>query len=375
MGSWMRVNMQKRRYIRASSVVLWQLLLYAACATAQVVDTTITFNRGAGEILSVTKPERKIELASTIGVGFYDGKSVDVSTLPLQPTLGAEVLAYPGGWPTFLFGVHFGFTNPITSSVVAGIRQPLIVNTDGIWKLSGDLGIIFFDEAGRKEPIGVGARAALVGRSSGSIALEYRLASEFRGVLANDDAPSTSTTRWWIGLELGAAFTITSQVQSLTRKDIVRAEILPIATAEDLAELDDLASSLRVDEWLDKFWSKRDVTPNTYSNEYRDEYEKRVRIADKRFARPKKLGVSTEPGRAFVLYGEPDYIEKEGSAVDENYRFEMWVYTRRLRDVSPAVLLFEVSGSRDWHQLYSNIPGEPSGTIPRNLPPSMRKWL
>lgn len=367
--------MQKRQYIRASSVVLWQLLLLATCASAQVADTAITFKGSANSASVSPKPDRKIEGVATLGIGFYDGKSVDVSTLPLQPTLGAELLAYPGGWPTFLFGVHFGFTDPFTSSVVAGIRQPLIINSEGIWKLATDLGIVFFDEAGRKEPIGLGARAAFVGRTSGSFTLEYRLATEFRGVLANDDDPSTSTTRWWVGLEVGAAFTLTSETQAQSRKDIVRAEIMPIATAQEISELDDISSSYRVDEWLEMFWAKRDLTPKTILNEARLEYERRVKIADTRFSRPKRLGVSTDPGRALVLYGEPDFIQTESSITDESYRYEMWIYTGRLRDVSPAVILFEVNGVKDWHQLYSNIPGEISGIIPRNLPPSMAKWL
>lgn len=367
--------MQKRQYIRASSVVLWQLLLFSSLASAQGVDSTITFKGSGNDVRIAPKPQRKIEGVATLGIGFYDGISNDVSTLPLQPTLGAELLAYPGGWPTFLFGVHFGFTDPFTSSVVVGIRQPLIINPDGLWRLSTDIGAVFFDEAGRKEPIGLGARAALVARSGSSFILESRLATEFRGVLANDADPTTSTTRWWVGLELGAAFTLTSETQALSRKDIVRAEIMPIATAEEISELDDISSSYRVDEWLEMFWAKRDLTPKTITNEYRIEYERRLSIADKRFSRPKKLGVSTDPGRILVLYGEPSYVETQGSSIDENYRYEMWIYTGRLRDVSPAVILFEVSGTRDWHQVYSNIPGEISGTIPANLPAGMRKWL
>jgi GWxTD domain-containing protein len=367
--------MQKRQYIRASSVVLWQLLLFISLASAQGVDSTITFKGSGSDVRISPKLQRKIEGVATLGVGFYDGVSKDVSTLPLQPTLGAELLAYPGGWPTFLFGVHFGFTDPFTSSVVVGIRQPLIINPDGIWKLSTDIGAVFFDESGRKEPIGLGARAALVGRSSGSFTLEYRLATEFRGILANDADPTTSTTRWWVGLEVGAAFTLTSETQALSRKDIVRAEIMPIATAEEISDLDDISSSYRVDEWLEMFWAKRDLTPKTIINEARLEYERRLKRADERFSRPKKLGVSTDPGRILVLYGEPDYVETQSSSIDESYRYEMWIYTGRLRDVSPAVILFEVSGARDWHQIYSNIPGEISGTVPANLPAGMRKWL
>jgi GWxTD domain-containing protein len=212
-------------------------------------------------------------------------------------------------------------------------------------------------------------------QNSTSIPLEARLAVEFRGVLANDADPTTSTTRWWLGLETGFAFSLTSKSQDASRKDIVRAQIMPIASAEEIAELDEITSSYRVDEWLEIFWAKRDITPRTVINEARTEYERRLAIADKLFSRPKRIGVSTEPGRAMVLYGEPDYIEKENSAVDENYRYEMWVYTSRISGVSPGVILFEVSGARDWRQMYSNIPGEVSGTIPANLPARMAKWL
>lgn len=57
--------------------------------------------------------------------------------------------------------------------------------------------------------------------------------------------------------------------------------------------------------FIDLFWARRDPTPGTEQNEYKDEFERRVRAADEAFKAEKVRGALTDPGRAFILLGIP----------------------------------------------------------------------
>jgi GWxTD domain-containing protein len=64
---------------------------------------------------------------------------------------------------------------------------------------------------------------------------------------------------------------------------------------------DDKAAS----DFIDLFWARRDPTPGTEHNEYKEEFEARVRSADKAYAVRGKRGSITDMGRMFVVLGPP----------------------------------------------------------------------
>ena len=61
-------------------------------------------------------------------------------------------------------------------------------------------------------------------------------------------------------------------------------------------------------EFITAFWRRRDPSPDTPENEFRDEIERRIRYADARFAADEKRGSATDRGLVFVLLGPPSYI-------------------------------------------------------------------
>jgi GWxTD domain-containing protein len=363
-------------FIRAGFRVLCQLLLFVSVsdAFAQNPDTAVTF-KGSQLRPEPEKTKRKLECMITAGIGPYTGFNQGEYKTFLQPSVGFDFVANPGDFINLLFGAHIGLSDPLTTGVLIGVRQPFFEGYEGESKLFGDLALLIFDEAERIAPLGVGVHAAVGGRTNSFLELEYRLAGEYRGQGSASGDGTNAKPLWWIGVEAGVAFSLASSKAPFTHKDSVRAALLNIASAEEIAEFDAITSSYHVDEWLDMFWAKRDLTPDTYRNEAREEYERRVRRANERFSRPKRLGISTDPGRVLALYGNPDYIEEATSVNDESYKYYLWVYTTRVRDVAPALFLFEVSGVRDWRQAYSNVPGEPTGILPANLPATMRKWF
>jgi GWxTD domain-containing protein len=83
--------------------------------------------------------------------------------------------------------------------------------------------------------------------------------------------------------------------------------------------------SLKADgkrEYLVKFWQKRDESPETPQNEYRDRYLALVRFANDNFSAFRE-GWKTDMGRVLLLYGEPDEIERYPSSNDAR-AYQIW---------------------------------------------------
>jgi GWxTD domain-containing protein len=60
-------------------------------------------------------------------------------------------------------------------------------------------------------------------------------------------------------------------------------------------------------EFISRFWQERDPDPLTTENEFRDEFETRVRFADAHFSIGEKKGSETDRGLVFALLGPPTY--------------------------------------------------------------------
>jgi GWxTD domain-containing protein len=59
-------------------------------------------------------------------------------------------------------------------------------------------------------------------------------------------------------------------------------------------------------DFIALFWARRDPTPGTPENEFRDEFDHRVAVADIVFSRdPRLRGALSDPGRVFILLGPP----------------------------------------------------------------------
>ena len=124
------------------------------------------------------------------------------------------------------------------------------------------------------------------------------------------------------------------------------AEILPSRYAKWLNEdviyiIDDaertvflrLRNNEERDKFVEQFWSRRDPTPNTKTNEFRDEHYRRIGYANEHFASARP-GWQTDRGHIFIVYGPPDEIEsrprKRGevhsSGPSPQFTAEVWRY-------------------------------------------------
>lgn len=68
-------------------------------------------------------------------------------------------------------------------------------------------------------------------------------------------------------------------------------------------------SQVRTDEqandFIDLFWARRDPSPGTERNEFKEAFDQRVRAVDKSFAVGHKRGALTDKGRVWIVLGVP----------------------------------------------------------------------
>lgn len=120
-----------------------------------------------------------------------------------------------------------------------------------------------------------------------------------------------------------------------------------------------LAGEEQVERWLKgnreeridafhEFWDPKDPSPGTDLNELMVEYYRRADDATRRFSSPSRDGALGDQGKALMLYGEPDRVEREFPAGKP--AIEQWVYPE-------FVLLFEAtSGFGDFKLVERRTP-------------------
>lgn len=86
-----------------------------------------------------------------------------------------------------------------------------------------------------------------------------------------------------------------------------------LLTREEAAAWKTVRTDDEAKAFIALFWARRDPTPATPRNEFREEYERRVIAADRNFVGEKTRGALTERGMAFVLFGKPTKVERAGA--------------------------------------------------------------
>jgi GWxTD domain-containing protein len=91
------------------------------------------------------------------------------------------------------------------------------------------------------------------------------------------------------------------------------------------------------ENFIESFWLRRDPSPDTMENEFKEEHYRRIAYANDRF--PSGIpGWKTDRGRIYITFGPPDEIEShpsggtynrpydEGGGSTSTYPFEIWRY-------------------------------------------------
>src|SRR5262245_51921737 len=122
------------------------------------------------------------------------------------------------------------------------------------------------------------------------------------------------------------------------------------------------------EQFIESFWQRRDLTPDTVENESRDEYYERIAYANEHFASGIP-GWKTDRGRIYILHGKPDNIEshpsggtydrpiEEGGGTTSTYPFEIWRY-RYLEGMGNEISLQFVDTTMSGEYHLTIDPGE-----------------
>src|SRR5262249_1829874 len=115
-------------------------------------------------------------------------------------------------------------------------------------------------------------------------------------------------------------------------------------------------NSLRTDEernmFIEQFWRRRDPTPGTPENEFRDEHYRRIAYANQHFA-TRTPGWKSDRGQAYIKWGPPDAIDETGSQSTRPFPAETWKYAYLEGVGSDVSIVFE---DRDLTGEYRRAP-------------------
>jgi GWxTD domain-containing protein len=85
-----------------------------------------------------------------------------------------------------------------------------------------------------------------------------------------------------------------------------------LMTREEIAQWKAITTDEDATRFVALFWARRDPTPETPRNEFREEFELHVAQADANFKGEKVRGALTERGKTLILYGVPKKMERTG---------------------------------------------------------------
>ena len=89
-------------------------------------------------------------------------------------------------------------------------------------------------------------------------------------------------------------------------------------------------------EFVTSFWKERDPKPETASNEFKDEFDRRVAFADSRFTQSETRGSLTDRGMVFILLGPPTYIGRKPLTAGDDANDSSALFRFRRSDVRIA---------------------------------------
>jgi len=139
------------------------------------------------------------------------------------------------------------------------------------------------------------------------------------------------------------------QELSSTYKKWLNQDVVYIITPEEKAAFKALSNDEERDQFIEQFWLRRDPTPDTPENEYKEEHYRRIAYANEHFSAGIP-GWKTDRGRIYIIWGAPDQItshptggtydrpESEGGGETTTYPYEDWRY-RYLEGVGENVEL------------------------------------
>ena len=145
-------------------------------------------------------------------------------------------------------------------------------------------------------------------------------------------------------------------------------DVVYIITDEEKQAFKRLKTDEERQQFVEQFWLRRDPTPDTEENEYKEEHYRRIAYANDHYASGIP-GWKTDRGMIYIKYGAPDEIDshpsggsyerpiEEGGGETSTYPFEDWRY-RYIDGVGTNVIIEFVDQTMSGEYHISLDPGE-----------------
>jgi GWxTD domain-containing protein len=145
-------------------------------------------------------------------------------------------------------------------------------------------------------------------------------------------------------------------------------EVPYIITDEERAAFLQLQTNEEREQFIEAFWQRRDPTPDTVENEFKEEHYRRIAYTNERFSSGIP-GWRTDRGRMYIMWGPPDEIEShssgstydrpmnEGGGQTTVYAFDDWRY-RYMEGIGSNITVefVDPTGTGEYH--ITMDPGE-----------------
>jgi GWxTD domain-containing protein len=145
-------------------------------------------------------------------------------------------------------------------------------------------------------------------------------------------------------------------------------EVPYIIMDEERASFRKLSTDEEREQFIEQFWERRNPSPGSPENEFREEYYRRIAYTNEHFASGIP-GWKTDRGRIYIMYGPADEVEshpsggsyirppEEGGGETSTYPFEQWRY-RYIDGIGTNIILEFVDPTMTGEYRLTIDPGE-----------------
>jgi GWxTD domain-containing protein len=139
------------------------------------------------------------------------------------------------------------------------------------------------------------------------------------------------------------------QELSKTYKKWLDEDVVYIISDEERKAFKQLSNDEERDQFIEAFWQRRDPTPDTEENEFKEEHYRRIEYANEHFAAGIP-GWKSDRGQIYIKFGPADEIEShpsggtyerpmdEGGGETSTFPFEQWRY-RYLEGIGQEIII------------------------------------
>ena len=139
------------------------------------------------------------------------------------------------------------------------------------------------------------------------------------------------------------------QVEKYTKW--VTEDVTYIIAPDEFAAWIRLTTDDERDHFVDQFWARRDPTPGTARNEFKEEHYRRIAFANEAY-RSIVPGSKTDRGRIYIVCGPPDMVEAHPTGSEtSSHPFQKWFYRGAGRSGAAVIIEFVDKASNGDYRL------------------------